>query len=46
MIAWLGQQIAIRRERGSDDLLSQLCQATTDTGALLSTEAVVEHMSF
>jgi cytochrome P450 len=46
IVAWLGQQIATRRERGGDDLLSQLCLATTDSGALLSTKAVVEHMSF
>lgn len=46
IVAWLGQQISVRRELGGDDLLSQLCQATTDSGALLSAEAVVDHMSF
>jgi cytochrome P450 len=46
IVAWLGEQIAIRRERGGDDLLSQLCQATTDSGTFLSADAVVEHMSF
>ncbi|HEX2939876.1 MAG TPA: cytochrome P450 [Rhodopila sp.] len=46
IVDWLGQQIPIRRERGGDDLLSQLCQATTESGALLTAEAVVDHMSF
>jgi cytochrome P450 len=46
IVAWLRPQIPIRRERGGDDLLSQLCQATTESGTLLSAEAVVDHMSF
>ncbi len=46
IIGWLGQEVSRRRERGGDDLLSQLCQATTESGSFLSAEAVVEHMSF
>lgn len=46
IVAYLGRQIPLRRERGGDDLFSQLCRATTDDGALLSEQAVVDHMSF
>ena len=35
-----------RRERGGEDLFSQLCRATHDDGALLSTQDIVDHMSF
>ena len=44
--AYFGRQVPIRRERGGSDLFSQLCRATTEDGALLSPEAVVDHMSF
>jgi cytochrome P450 len=46
IVAYFSEQIPIRRERGGDDLFSQLCRATHDDGALLSNEDVVDHMSF
>lgn len=46
VVAWFSRQIPLRRERGGDDLFSQLCRARTEDGALLSPQAVVDHMSF
>jgi cytochrome P450 len=47
IIAYFSEQIPIRRARGGgDDLFSQLCQATHEDGALLSTQDVIDHMSF
>jgi cytochrome P450 len=47
IVAYFAEQIPIRRARGSgDDLFSQLCQATHENGALLSTQDVIDHMSF
>ena len=46
IVAWFSRQVPIRREQGGSDLFSELCRATTDDGALLSTQAVVDHMSF
>jgi cytochrome P450 len=46
IVAYFSEQIPIRRAKGGDDLFSQLCQATDEDGALLSTEAVIDHMSF
>ena len=44
--AYFQRQIPLRRDRGGDDLFSQLCRATTEDGALLSAQAVVDHMIF
>src|SRR6202140_2075030 len=46
IIAYFSEQIPIRREKGGEDLFSQLCQATHEDGALLSTQDIVDHMSF
>ncbi|MBR1223792.1 MULTISPECIES: cytochrome P450 [unclassified Bradyrhizobium] len=47
IVAYFSEQIPIRRARGgADDLFSQLCQATHEDGALLSTQDVIDHMSF
>jgi cytochrome P450 len=46
IVAWLSRQVPIRREKGGDDLFSELCRATTEDGTLMSTRAVVDHMSF
>jgi cytochrome P450 len=40
------RQIPQRRERGGEDLFSQLCRATWDDGSLLSNVEIVDHMSF
>ena len=46
IVAYFSQQIPIRRAEGGDDLFSQLCRATHEDGALLSTQDIVDHMSF
>lgn len=46
IVAYFSQQIPLRRENGGDDLFSQLCHATHEDGALLTTQDIVDHMSF
>ncbi len=46
IVAYFSEQIPIRRSQGSEDLFSQLCRATHEDGALLSTQDIVDHMSF
>jgi len=51
IVAYFSEQIPIRRAKGNDkgggdDLFSQLCHATHEDGALLSTQDIVDHMSF
>lgn len=46
IVAYFSQQIPIRREKGGDDLFSQMCRATHEDGALLSSDDIVDHMSF
>jgi cytochrome P450 len=46
IVAYFSQQIPLRREKGGEDLFSQLCRATHEDGALLSTQDIVDHMSF
>ena len=46
IVAYFSEQIPIRRARGGDDLFSHLCHATHEDGALLSTQDIVDHMSF
>src|SRR6202048_1227058 len=45
-VAYFSEQIPIRRAKGGEDLFSQLCRATHEDGALLSTQDIVDHMSF
>jgi cytochrome P450 len=46
IVAYFSEQIPIRRAEAGDDLFSQLCRATHEDGALLSTQDIVDHMSF
>jgi cytochrome P450 len=46
IVAYFSEQIPIRREKGGSDLFSQLCRATHEDGALLSTQDIIDHMSF
>src|SRR6202795_3527982 len=47
IVAYSSEQIPIRRAKGGgEDLFSQLCQATHEDGALLSTQDIIDHMSF
>src|ERR1700712_414647 len=46
IVKYFSEQIPIRRSQSGEDLFSQLCRATHDDGALLSTQDIVDHMSF
>jgi len=46
IVDYFNRQIPIRRERGGEDLFSQLCRATWDDGSLLSNADIADHMSF
>jgi cytochrome P450 len=46
IVRYFAEQIPLRRAAGGDDLFSQLCRATHEDGALLSTQDIVDHMSF
>ena len=47
IVAYFSEQIPLRRAKGGgEDLFSQLCHATHEDGALLSTQDIVDHMSF
>src|SRR5690242_6038417 len=47
IVAYFSEQIPIRRAKGGgEDLFSQLCHATHEDGALLSTQDIIDHMSF
>jgi cytochrome P450 len=46
IVSYFSEQIPIRRAKHGEDIFSQLCRATHDDGALLSTQDIVDHMSF
>jgi cytochrome P450 len=46
IVAYFTRQVPLRRERGGEDLFSQLCRATHEDGSLLSVQDIVDHMSF
>ena len=46
IVTYFSRAIPLRREHGGEDLFSHLCRATDDDGALLSTQDVVDHISF
>jgi cytochrome P450 len=46
IVSYFSEQIPIRRAKDGEDIFSQLCRATHDDGALLSTQDIVDHMSF
>jgi cytochrome P450 len=46
MVDYLGRQIEARRAGDGADIFTQLCKATTDDGALLAPQQIVDHMSF
>jgi cytochrome P450 len=46
IVAYFSEQIPIRRAKSGEDLFSQLCRATHEDGALLSTQDIIDHMSF
>jgi cytochrome P450 len=46
IVEYFSRQAPHRRERGGEDIFSQLCRATYDDGSLMTVEDVADHMSF
>jgi cytochrome P450 len=46
VIEYLTRLIPYRREKGGDDLFSQLCCASYEDGSLLTAQDIVDHFSF
>jgi cytochrome P450 len=46
VVDYFSRQIPRRRDGSGEDLFSQLCRATWEDGSLLSTQEIVDHMSF
>jgi cytochrome P450 len=46
IVEYFNRQVPLRRQRGGEDLFSELCRATWDDGSLLSNADIVDHMSF
>ncbi|HKN27177.1 MAG TPA: cytochrome P450 [Roseiarcus sp.] len=46
MIGYFGRQIDARRASDGADIFTNLCKATTDDGALLAPQQIIDHMSF
>ena len=46
VIDYFSRQAPRRRERGGEDIFSQLCRATYDDGSLMTVEDIADHMSF
>jgi cytochrome P450 len=46
IVGYFAEEVSRRRGLAGEDLFSQLCRATDDNGALLSTQEIIDHMSF
>jgi cytochrome P450 len=46
IIDYFSRQAPRRRERGGEDIFSQLCRATYDDGSLMTVTDIADHMSF
>ncbi|MEA2832015.1 MAG: hypothetical protein QOG66_217 [Methylobacteriaceae bacterium] len=46
IVELFSREIPRRRQAGGEDIFSQLCRATYEDGSLLSTQDIVDHMSF
>jgi cytochrome P450 len=46
IIELFSREIPRRREAGGEDIFSQLCRASYEDGSLLSTQDIIDHMSF
>src|SRR6202008_669888 len=46
IVAYFSRQVPLRRERGGEDLFSQLCRATHEDGSLMSAADIADHMNF
>jgi cytochrome P450 len=46
IVELFSREIPRRRQAGGEDIFSQLCRASYEDGSLLSTQDIVDHMSF
>ena len=46
IVDYFTRQVPLRRERGGEDLFSQLCRATHEDGSLMSAADIADHMNF
>ncbi|HUH85613.1 MAG TPA: cytochrome P450 [Stellaceae bacterium] len=46
IVDYFSRQTPLRRERGGEDLFSQLCRATHEDGSLMTVQEIADHMSF
>ncbi len=46
LVEYFSRQAPIRRERGGEDVFSQLCRATYEDGTLMTVQDIADHMSF
>jgi cytochrome P450 len=46
IVDYFSRQAPLRRERGGDDIFSQLCRATHEDGSLMTVQDIADHMSF
>jgi cytochrome P450 len=46
IVELFSREIPRRREAGGEDIFSELCRASYEDGSLLSTQDIVDHMSF
>jgi len=46
IVDYFTRHVPLRRERGGEDLFSQLCRATHEDGSLMSAPDIADHMNF
>ncbi len=46
LLAYLREQVPVRRRNGGGDLFSQLCEAKEDDGRYLTEQEIVDHLNF
>ena len=46
LVQYFGRQIADRRASEGDDIFTQLCKTSTEDGALLTPQEIIDHMIF
>ncbi|MGO8916083.1 MAG: cytochrome P450 [Stellaceae bacterium] len=46
IVEYFSRQAPLRRERGGEDIFSQLCRATLEDGALMTVQEIADHMNF
>jgi cytochrome P450 len=46
IVDYFSRQAPLRRERGGEDIFSQLCRATHEDGSLMTVQDIADHMNF